>query len=188
MSIFLLRQWLKRIQEDLLSNNCQFSSCSSQTWAFPSGIRWIWVVILGRKLNPAHLLKSACCWGRPTQFCSLFFLCFSVRVVFGDPLASSPSVLAHAIRFEGVWLHTSPTGRCCQNCCHYVLKSVFEPTMTSSDRCSLYLHRFGAFEMSWSNTPWKWCPGYPPQCHSLVLDFFFFSFCVNAMYMIQDAQ
>ena len=29
--------------------------------------------------------------------------------------------------------------------------------MTSSDRCSLYLHRFGAFEMSLSNTLWKWC-------------------------------
>lgn len=46
--------------------------------------------------------------------------------------------------------------------------------MTSSDRCSLYLHRFGAFEMSLSNTLWKY---YVQVIHpyAIISSFFFFS-------------
>lgn len=48
--------------------------------------------------------------------------------------------------------------------------------MTSSDRCSLYLHRFGAFEMSLSNTPWKWCVQViHPNAIIVWFRFFFFS-------------
>ena len=57
--------------------------------------------------------------------------------------------------------------------------------MTSSDRCSLYLHRFGAFEMSLSNTLWKMaCPGNPPQRHSFVCRSFFCFFVVVVLFYV----
>lgn len=177
------------IQEDLLSNHCQFSSCFSQTWAFLSGIRWIWVVILGRKLSPARLLKSACCWGRPTPFCSLLFSVFFCSggvwrpfgffsICFGACNQVWRSVVTHQPDGEVLSELLSLRFKVSFLAYRDLLRPVF--TVFAQIRCVWNVMKQYALKMV--------CPGYPPQCHSLFLDFFFFSFCVDAMYMIQDAQ
>lgn len=179
MSIFLLRRWLKRASR----RTCWATVVSShpvfpQTWAFLSGIRWIWVVILGRKLNPAQLLKSACCWGRPTQFCSLFlfpvFFCsggvwrpfgfFSIS--FGACNQVWRSVVTHQPDGEVLSELLSLRFKVSFLTYHDLLRPVF--TVFAQIRCVWNVIKQYTLKMV--------CPGYPPQCHSLFLDFFFFHF------------
>lgn len=137
--------------------------------------------------KPCHL----CCF----LFCFVLFLFCSVRVEFGEPLAFSPSFLAHAIRFEGVWLSTSPFSRCVlgEREVSQLLSSLFKVGfLTYHDLLWPVFTVFAQIRCVW-NVIKQYalktvCPGNPPQCHCWFLDLFFFSFRVNAMYIIHDAQ
>lgn len=123
-----------------------------------------------------NLLRKPC-------HCSVFFFLFcSVRVEFGDPLAFSPSFLAHAIRFEGVWLNTSPFSRCVlgEREVSELLSSLFKVGfLTYHDLLWPVFTVFAQIRCVW-NVIKQYalktvCPGNPPQCHCWFLDFFFIS-------------
>lgn len=182
-----------------LEASCPFSFCVSGWDGHPGGaaeqqlsvlILFFWAFLScfrgcnsRRDLNPADLLKSACCWGRHTQFCSPVF---SVFFLFGWCLETLWLPLHLFWRMQSGLKecgYTPPDGEVLSELLSLLFKVSF---LTYHDLLWPVFTVFAQIRCVW-NVIKQYalktvCPGNPPQCHSLFLDFFFILCQCNVYY------